>query len=117
MNQGCGQYKRGSLNATMQADVQLLLGRRGDFRGLRDGIVESIVIFTQIAAAEIRSTVQQLVQSASGVRSCVHPNLTLVHPNLSMDLPTSVSLTGSPRKNMQLMQNAINAILAIAFLE
>jgi len=92
----------------MQADVQLLLGRRGDLRGLRDGIVESDVVFTQIAAAEIRSTVQQLVQSASGVRSCVHPNLSLVHPNLSMDMPTSVSsvsLTGSTRKNMQLKQS------------
>lgn len=45
---------------TQQANLQIV-------QGLRDGIVESDVVFTLAAAAEIRSTVQDLVETATGV--------------------------------------------------
>lgn len=82
-----------------QADVQVVLGRRADSVGLRDGIVESDVIFTLAAAAEIRSTVQELVESATGV--CVGSTACV---NLSADIPMSISPKGSPRKDVQSMQ-------------
>jgi hypothetical protein len=45
---------------TQQANLQTV-------QGLRYGIVESDVVFTLAAAAEIRSTVQDLVETATGV--------------------------------------------------
>jgi hypothetical protein len=67
-------------------------------QGFRDGIVESDVVFTLAAAAEIRSTVQELVETATGSSIPEAPVITPTMGPLLSDTNNTRSTSRSPTK-------------------
>ena len=67
-------------------------------QGFRDGIVESDVVFTLTAAAEIRSTVQELMETATGISIPEDPYITHTMGPLVNASNTTRSTSRSPNK-------------------